>query len=247
MTRASSVGVHAGGTGSFSDRAPGSVAEDDGPSWPREGRRQVWQREPDTAATGRAGSTWTLQVVLALALAGLGVYVHTHSSPWARTVNGVYQHALTTDDTAVVWPRVQSWLHQHHLAIPAVLGTSQALRFQMPMQGPILSDYSPTHPRVIIQGSPGAAVHAAGSGTVRQVAKLSDGYMVVVDHGAVGESQYFDLANVSVAQGEQVEGGEVIGRLAQKGTPSLQFDMVKGGQYVNPHDYIVFGSAGGTA
>lgn len=194
-----------------------------------------------------AGSSWTLQVVAAIALIGLGFYAHAQPTRVAKDVNAVYVGAFDTDYSATAWPAVVRFLANRHISIPTAFTVSSAMHFQLPVQGVVVTNYTTSHPRMVLQGAAGATVEAAGAGTVSKVAKLVDGFMVTIDHGAVGDSQYFGLASVTVKQGEQVQTGEIVGQLPKTVHPNLGFDFVKNGTYINPNDYIQFPTTGPVA
>lgn len=191
-----------------------------------------------------AGSTWTLQFIAALALIGFGLYAHTQSTTVARDANQVYSRLFQTDYSATAWPAIVRFLGNHHVSIPAAFTVSQAIHFQVPVRGTVTTDYSDTQSRMLIQATSGTRVEAVGVGSVTKVAKLKDGYMLTIDHGTVGSSQYFGLASVSVVQGQQVQAGQVVGLLPQTQHPTLGFAFVTAGTYKNPHDYIQFSNAG---
>lgn len=191
----------------------------------------------------KSGSTWVLQLVVAVVLTLCGAYAHTAQTPAAHAMNRLYTDAFHTDESAVAWPHVEAVLQRFHIRIPSSLADAAGIRFNAPMRGTIVSDYAPSHPRMQIQGVSGESVAAVASGTVVKVASLPDGIMVTVSHGSLGNSQYYGLAAVNVKTGETVNGGEVIGRLPNTTRPVLEFDMVKSGSYINPHDDIHFSSS----
>ncbi|MCL6592490.1 MAG: M23 family metallopeptidase [Alicyclobacillus sp.] len=204
---------------------------------PATGRSAARQRTVD-----RAGSPWFLQAVCAIGLVAVGVYAHRVDTPWAQQVQTVYASMFKQDYTGSLWPAVARVLSDHHLALPGSLPLpgAGAIHLHVPLQGRIVSDYSPDHPDMVLAGSPHEPVLAAGSGTVMQVSSLPDGAMVAIDHGTLGTSFYYGLGSTAVSAGQYVTAGQVIGRLPESGQPQLRFAMQRNGQPVNPHDDINF-------
>lgn len=191
----------------------------------------------------RTGSTWLLQSLFAVGLVGLGLYASHSQTALASEVQSVYKSVFTKNYSTMAGPAIDQFLSTHHLPIPA-WAQSGAIRLHVPMTGSIVTDYSPQHPEMVIQGTPHEAILSAGSGVVAKAQALSSGSMVVIDHGKLGVSIYDGLGSLAVHQGEYVNSGQVLGHLPGSGHPQLRFSIEQNGHYVNPHDYIVFPSSG---
>jgi murein DD-endopeptidase MepM/ murein hydrolase activator NlpD len=84
----------------------------------------------------------------------------------------------------------------------------------------------------------GTPVKATAAGTVK-VAGAAEGYglAVYVDHGHGFESRYGHLQKVSVARGQRVERGEVVGLSGNTGRstgPHLHYEVLADGRPVDP-------------
>ena len=138
-------------------------------------------------------------------------------------------------------------------------GTEEHLVFTWPVRGEVISSFSlevlaydetmgdwRTHSGLDIAAAVGNRVMAAASGTVKEI--YDDDLMgttVVIDHGQGLESRYCNLGTqVTVAQGDQVSTGTVIGAvgetaLAEIGRPAhLHFELYQDGTAVDPIDYL---------
>ncbi|MEO0293771.1 MAG: peptidoglycan DD-metalloendopeptidase family protein [candidate division WOR-3 bacterium] len=70
---------------------------------------------------------------------------------------------------------------------------------------------------------------------------LGYGKMILIDHGENFITLYSHLSSTNVEVGEEVEKGNVIGKVGETGSvkkPMLHFEVRKGGKAVNPLDYI---------
>jgi murein DD-endopeptidase MepM/ murein hydrolase activator NlpD len=80
----------------------------------------------------------------------------------------------------------------------------------------------------------GGVVHMAGQYTLR-------GGAVGLDHGQGLQSMYLHLSKVTVADGRQVQAGEIIGRAGSTGRstgPHLHWSLYANGQPVNPAQWM---------
>jgi murein DD-endopeptidase MepM/ murein hydrolase activator NlpD len=99
------------------------------------------------------------------------------------------------------------------------------------------SPYGPGHRGVDLAGSPGQAVHAALPGRISFAAGLAGRGVVVVDHGATRTT--YEPVTASVAVGDPVAEGQVIGRL-QLGRSHcfpracLHWGWLRGDTYLDP-------------
>ena len=132
--------------------------------------------------------------------------------------------------------------------------TAEPVRWQWPLEGEIVGDYSPsepvwaetlgqwqTHPALDIAGSPGEAVYACREGTVRDA--WTDrlwGNVIVLDHGDGYISTCAGLNTLKmVAVGQAVEAGQVIGSVGQSAACEaelgwhLHFELTRNGEPVD--------------
>lgn len=239
----------------FSDE-DGTLKQLDSPNWRRllpavKKQRFVpvtsrWQ-PPQSPVTGSSsaknGSTWVLQSVFAVALVALGLYAAQGQSTLATTLQRTYRSVFSQDYSGTVIPVVESFLSSHHLSLPA-WATPGAIRLHVPVTGLVVTDYTPEHPEMVIQGTSNESVLASGSGVVTQVQPLSSGSLVIIDHGQLGVSIYAGVGTVAVHKGEYVATGQVLGHLPTAVRPTLRFSIEVKGKYVNPHDYIHFPATG---
>lgn len=115
-----------------------------------------------------------------------------------------------------------------------------------PISGPILSGFGMRggrmHTGLDIGAKYGAAVGAAGSGTVIR-AGWHGGYgrTVDIDHGDGVVTRYAHLSRIGVGLGEAVERGQYIGRVGSSGHstgPHLHFEVIINGSPRNPLKYL---------
>jgi murein DD-endopeptidase MepM/ murein hydrolase activator NlpD len=102
----------------------------------------------------------------------------------------------------------------------------------------------PVHTGLDLAAPSGTPLLAAGSGTVT-VAGWSNsgfGYYVEIDHGNGLRTLYGHMVRQpSVARGQQVNRGDVIGAVGSTGIstgPHVHFEVRLNGQYVNPENYL---------
>lgn len=115
-----------------------------------------------------------------------------------------------------------------------------------PAAGGIASSYGPRggrmHTGIDISGNHGAPVVAAEAGRVVS-ASYQGGYglMVVINHGGGVVTRYAHLSSAAVKSGQQVEKGQLIGRIGSTGNstgPHLHFEVLINGQHKNPVTYL---------
>lgn len=98
------------------------------------------------------------------------------------------------------------------------------------------------HTGVDFRGEPGDAVRAAAAGKVTQ-AERNGGYglMVEVDHGSGIVTRYAHLSSTSVAAGDNVASGTVVGRVGSTGRstgPHLHYEVRVNGEPVDPQRFL---------
>ena len=88
----------------------------------------------------------------------------------------------------------------------------------------------------------GTAVRAASTGTVVQSGWNGGyGYCITIKHNDGSMTRYAHLSSISVAYGQYVQQGQVIALSGSTGNstgPHLHFELIIGGNYVNPLDYV---------
>ncbi len=89
----------------------------------------------------------------------------------------------------------------------------------------------------------GSPVYATGDGIVEKVRTSRVGYgnYVMVDHGFGYKSRYAHLNSISVAEGDSVRRGDLLGRSGNSGRssgPHLHYEVIYMGKCVNPYYYF---------
>lgn len=88
----------------------------------------------------------------------------------------------------------------------------------------------------------GTDIYASGAGTVIHAKKSRRGYgnHVIIDHGYGYKTLYAHMSKINVRRGEKVMRGTVIGEIGNTGlsvAPHLHYEVIKGGEKVNPINY----------
>jgi septal ring factor EnvC (AmiA/AmiB activator) len=122
--------------------------------------------------------------------------------------------------TPSIWP-AHGWL------------TSTMGRRTDPMTGG--ADY---HPGLDIAGDKGQPVYATAAGVVTHAGRQGAyGNLIVIDHGFGLETRYGHLSGFQVHQGDQVQRGDLIGRLGATGRATgthLHYEVLANGRLLNP-------------
>ena len=123
-------------------------------------------------------------------------------------------------------------------AIPAKLPLRSGVNSPF---GPRLSPWTGQpefHAGVDLQASPGTPVTATAPGVVRFAgAAEAYGKTIILDHGLGIESRYAHLQQISVASGQRVERGQLIGLTGNTGrstAPHLHYEVQVNGRAVDP-------------
>ena len=114
-------------------------------------------------------------------------------------------------------------------------------RLAAPVSGAVSRRYNPSNPNGIGFAVPaGTAVQAAAPGEVALVSEALGGLgtIVLVRHRDDLITTYSTLADVRVQEGDTVTTGEVLGVVAPRDNPELQFDVFRGTDSVDPTPYI---------
>ncbi|MFQ5812364.1 MAG: LysM peptidoglycan-binding domain-containing protein [Anaerolineae bacterium] len=123
--------------------------------------------------------------------------------------------------------------------------------FRIPLQGPVrvtsafgtrrsYSGGPPTsyHGGIDYGAEVGTPVLAAGRGRVALAEELTErGNAVIIDHGLGVYSGYYHLSEIAVEAGQEVERGDLIGRVGSTGLSTgshLHWEIRVGGVYVDP-------------
>jgi len=111
-------------------------------------------------------------------------------------------------------------------------------RMVWPAIGPITSYFGPAHPLGIDIGQSEGPVVATTDGTVAFVGALPvRGNSVILDHGAGVFSAYHHLAQATVALGQSVAAGDLVGTVGSSGLatgPHLHWEVIVMGVNVDP-------------
>jgi murein DD-endopeptidase MepM/ murein hydrolase activator NlpD len=99
-----------------------------------------------------------------------------------------------------------------------------------------------THPGIDVAVPTGSAVRAAGGGTVLQTGEEAEyGLFVLLEHPAGFQTMYGHLSRVTVAAGQAVDAGQVIGLSGNSGrssAPHLHFEIRHDGQPIDPRTLV---------
>lgn len=105
-----------------------------------------------------------------------------------------------------------------------------------------LYGYYAMHYGVDIAAGRGTPIYATKSGTVTGAGYSEvNGYNVSINHNDGYASIYAHMTNFVVSAGETVSKGQVIGYVGDSGWatgPHLHFELLYGGSYVNPMEYV---------
>lgn len=117
-------------------------------------------------------------------------------------------------------------------------------RWQRPLEGPLLSSFSPSEGRsgVQISGKRGVPVKSTAEGDVVYVGDGLRGYgnLVIIKHSNEYLSAYAHNDSILVAEGNRVKAGQHIALVGDSGTDRtmLHFEIRKDGKPVNPMNYL---------
>jgi murein DD-endopeptidase MepM/ murein hydrolase activator NlpD len=114
-------------------------------------------------------------------------------------------------------------------------------RLKPPVAAKVSRAYNPANPAGVAYAVPaGTPVRAAGAGEVALVSEAQDGNgaIVLIRHQDDLMTTYSVLQSVSVKKGQKVSAGQLIGAVAPRDNPELQFDVFRGTTSVDPTPYI---------
>ena len=121
------------------------------------------------------------------------------------------------------------------------LRTPPGGRLSAPVSGSVTRRYDPANPNGIGFAVPaGTSVQAAAPGEVALISEALGGLgtIVLVRHRDDLITTYSTLSDVRVSEGQQVQAGTVLGVVADRENPELQFDVFRGTASVDPTPYI---------
>jgi murein DD-endopeptidase MepM/ murein hydrolase activator NlpD len=121
------------------------------------------------------------------------------------------------------------------------LRTPPGGRLSPPVSGSVARQYNPASPNGIGFDVPaGTPVRAAAPGEVALISEALGGLgtIVLVRHRDDLITTYSTLSEVRVTEGDQVQTGQVLGVVANRDDPELQFDVFRGTTSVDPTPYL---------
>jgi murein DD-endopeptidase MepM/ murein hydrolase activator NlpD len=122
--------------------------------------------------------------------------------------------------------------------------TANPPRLLTPVTGPVARPYSKGGPDrndgIDILAAAGTQVLAADEGEVALISNSLGGLgkIVLIRHAGGLTTVYGRVDNVTVAKGDRVARGQVIGEVAATQTPSLHFEVRRGAESVDPAGYL---------
>jgi hypothetical protein len=160
---------------------------------------------------------------------------------------------IPADRQALLEPKVRQEEAEQLSAVFGIQSTEPMWRdaFIWPHVGDVTSPFgirrtyngslSSYHAGVDLSGDPGATVLAAAKGRVVLAGPLQvHGNSVILDHGLGVLSAYYHLSDVLVAEGQEVEQGEILGSLGNTGLSTgahLHWEIRVGGIPVEPSEW----------
>ena len=161
----------------------------------------------------------------------------------ARPANAPQTSVAKANSTIVSVPK--SATPQKNFVAPA-FGANDG--FSWPVEGEIILDFGPAakgvhNDGVNIAAITGTNVQASAPGTVAYIGRnlKSFGSMVLVKHDGGYITAYAHLDDISVAEGDVLGAGQVLGTVGATGrvdSPQLHFEVRQSRQPINPHDII---------
>ncbi len=108
---------------------------------------------------------------------------------------------------------------------------------------PVTKRRNSFHKGIDISAPAGTPVYAAESGVVVDAGYKKSGYgnLIVIKHGNDLATYYGHLSKIEISNGDKVTKGQLIGRVGSTGKstgPHLHFEIRKGGQALNPEEYV---------
>ena len=128
------------------------------------------------------------------------------------------------------------------LLLPGRLASSAepCVGLQWPVSGPVVAGFRPInryegHWGIDLGVTPGTPVRAAAGGQVTFAGVVVANQTVTLDHGGGLKTSYSYLSETSVARGQSVRSGDVIGASGEAhGSESVHLSVRTNGTYVDP-------------
>lgn len=114
-------------------------------------------------------------------------------------------------------------------------------RLGAPVSGEVTRTFNAARPNgIAFAAPPGTSVRASGAGEVAAVTDAVGGLgtIVLIRHQDDLITTYSTLTDVTVKEGDRVQAGQVIGKVAERDRPELQFDVFRGTTNVDPTPYL---------
>jgi murein DD-endopeptidase MepM/ murein hydrolase activator NlpD len=119
--------------------------------------------------------------------------------------------------------------------------TPQGGKLVAPVTGTVARPYNAANPNGVgFAVAAGTPVKAAGDGEVALISSElgGQGSIILIRHRDDLITTYSTLSNVAVKKGDRVKAGQVIGAVAPRANPELQFDVFRGTASVDPMTYL---------
>ncbi len=131
---------------------------------------------------------------------------------------------------------------------PEPPATRSGRAFQWPLRGPVISDFGAKpgglqNDGINISAPRGTPIRAADAGVVVYSGNELRGFgnLLLVRHRDGWVTAYAHAEELTVKRGDQVQRGQVIGRVGNSGgvaVPQLHFEVRRGSRPVNPRDFL---------
>jgi len=183
---------------------------------------------------------FVMQMVVAGLLLLAFVLLKTEHPSGATRIESIAGHVVRQDSLI---PTVTTWYNAEvatRLKLPFAGNTP--FRFVKPIAGKVAVDYnSRNQQEMILEGSPGEAVHAAADGKVEKIGKSAQqGNYIIVSHNENQETIYAHLGAVAAKAGESVKQGAIVGYLTLTGKNVMYFGYRVNNAFADPHSIISF-------
>ncbi|WP_003544870.1 M23 family metallopeptidase [Desulfotomaculum nigrificans] len=208
------------------------------------------------------------RIVVALGIFAVLLVIKESPHPWSQQARNSLKVALTTEwditpmlDKAVEiglktvnmdWPLFHELSNQ---AVPAMTEKKQEAAWTIPVSGHLVQEFGwVKNPEdnlerfnsgIDIAASAGSPVKSVQPGKVSRIGSdRTYGEFVLVEHRRGEYALYAGVTDITVSEGEQVEAGQVIGKVAQpdKGDPVLHFEVRENDKLVDPLSKISLSS-----
>ncbi|MDX1921161.1 MAG: M23 family metallopeptidase [Candidatus Caenarcaniphilales bacterium] len=150
------------------------------------------------------------------------------------------KNAINTSSPYRLWDPVKQWV------APNTARRSAAYGLRRTYNGKLAENYF--HKGIDFAAFTGGAIVAPAKGKVALVGIEKDGFAVhgnciFIDHGQGVVSAYLHLSEVLVKQGQEIQAGQLIGKVGDTGIatgPHLHFGIYVNGENVSPEPWLKF-------